>query len=465
MQQGMLFHTVYAPNSGAYVYQLSCKLYEPLNIPAFIQAWQKVIDRHSILRTFFVWERRDKPLQVVRRQVKLNLEQHDWRQLEPGEQQRQLQAFLSADRQRGFDLSATPLLRQALIRISDDAFYFISTRPQLVQDGWSGPLILKEVFAYYEALSRGQDLQLDPPRPFRDYISWLQQQDLAQAEAFWRKTLKGFTAPTPLPDAGSGRIAETGQPRFAEQQLHLSVDATERLQRFAAAHELTVNTLVQGAWALLLSRYSGERDLVFGVVVSGRPAELSGSEKMVGLFINTLPLRVQIDGEAVAVDWLKKIQAGQVEARQYEYAPLLDVQGWSEVRRGVGLFESLLVFENYPVDSSTREHDGGLQVEDADLSKRDGHHPLFVTAVPGQALSLKISFDSHRFSAATITQMLSHFETLLVSFAQHSDDTLDQLGEILDHAEKEQQLLQESELQQASLSKLKSIRRKAVSEA
>jgi len=416
MQQGMLFHTVYAPNSGAYVYQLSCKLYEPLNIPAFMQAWQKVIDRHSILRTFFVWERRDKPLQVVRRQVKLNLEQHDWRQLEQGEQQQQLQAFLTADRQRGFDLSATPLLRQALIRISDEAFYFISTRPQLVQDGWSGPLILKEVFAYYEALSRGQDLHLDPPRPFRDYISWLQQQDLAQAEAFWRKTLKGFTAPTPLPDAGSGRIAETGQPRFAEQLRRLSVDATERLQRFAAAHELTVNTLVQGAWALLLSRYSGERDVVFGVVVSGRPAELSGSEKMVGLFINTLPLRVQIDGEAVAVDWLKKIQTGQLEARQFEYTPLVEVQGWSEVRRGVGLFESLLVFENYPVQPQARGQNTGLQIQDVH-SVEQTNYPLTLMAGAGPQLSFRLIYDVTRFDAAIIERMQSHTETLLTGLA------------------------------------------------
>ncbi|HEY9895477.1 MAG TPA: condensation domain-containing protein, partial [Candidatus Sericytochromatia bacterium] len=197
LQQGILFHSLYAPSSGVYVEQMSFDLSGTLNVSAFTQAWQQVIDRHSILRTAFVWEKLKKPLQVVGRQVKLLWEEHNWQGVSPIEQQARLKNLLQAERKRGFELSKAPLMRLTLIQLTEATYHLIWSHHHLLLDGWSTQLIFKEVIAYYEAFCQGQQLSLERPRPYRDYIAWLQQQDLSQAEAFWREKLKGFTAPTP----------------------------------------------------------------------------------------------------------------------------------------------------------------------------------------------------------------------------------------------------------------------------
>src|SRR5262249_9591351 len=264
---------------------------------AFQQAWQKVVDRHPVLRTSFHWENLEKPLQVVHRHVQVPLDQIDCRGLTPAEQEERLQTYLQENRRRGFGLTQVPLLRLGLIRLAEESYQYVWSHHHLLWDGWSGPLILKEFLAFYEALRRGQNLNLKPPRPFRDYILWLQKQDLNQAEAFWRKTLEGFTAPTPLViDRLPGD--RNGQPERAEEQhVQLSAELTADLQMLARKHQLTLNTLMQGAWSLLLGRYSGQESVVFGTSVSGRPAGLAGVESMVGLFINTLPVRVHVREE------------------------------------------------------------------------------------------------------------------------------------------------------------------------
>jgi amino acid adenylation domain-containing protein len=412
MQQGMLFHTIYALESGMYFVQLSCTIDGNLNALAFQRAWQRLVERHPVLRTAFVWDKIEKPLQVVGRRVSLLWEQLDWRGLSPVEQQEQLEAFLQADRKRGFQLSKAPLMRLTLIQVNKDVYQFILSFHHLLLDGWSLSLVLKEVFAFYEAFCQGQDLHLERSRPYQSYIAWLQQQDLTEAEAFWRLTLKGFSTPTSVGvDQVLGSLSSEGE-SYDEQQIQLSVAVTTALQSFARQHQLTLNTLVQGAWALLLSRYSGQEDVVFGATFSGRPADLAGVESMVGLFINTLPIRVQVSPQAFLLGWLEQIQAQQVELRQYEYSSLVQVQGWSDVPRGLPLFESLVVFENYPVGTSLQKQGGSLEIHNFRGVDRT-NYPLTVAAVPGAELSLELSYDCRRFDRITITRMLGHFQTLL----------------------------------------------------
>jgi hypothetical protein len=412
MQHGMLFHTLYEPESGMYFQQLSCTLDGNLNVLAFQQAWQQVVERHPVLRTAFVWNKIEKPLQVVGRRVGLPWQQHDWRGMSAVEQQEKLEVFLQADREHGFQLSKAPLMRVTLIQMDESVYQFIYSFHHLLLDGWSMSLVLKEVFVFYEAFCQGQDLHLKRSRPYQDYIAWLQQQDLSQAEAFWRLALKGFTAPTPLSvDRALGSLPSEGE-SYDEQQIQLSVGATAALQSLARQHQLTVNTLVQGAWAILLSRYSRQEDVVFGATVSGRPADLAGMESMVGLFINTLPIRVQASPEAFLLDWLKQLQAQQIEFRQYEYSSLVQVQGWSDVPRGVPLFESIVVFENYPVDASLQKQGGSLEFRNVRSVERT-NYPLTLVALPGAQLSLQLSYDCRSFDAATIIRMLRHLQTLL----------------------------------------------------
>ncbi|RMF26124.1 MAG: non-ribosomal peptide synthetase, partial [Chloroflexi bacterium] len=274
MQQGMLFHSLLAPEAGMYIEQLSCTLRGDLDVSAFTRAWQRVVDRHPILRTAFIGEGLKEPIQVVHRRVRLPIEQQDWRTLPPAEQEARLERFLEAERQRGFQLSKPPLMRLALIRVEERAYKFVWTHHHLLMDGWSLPILLQEVLAFYEAFRQGRDLYLPPSRPYRDYIVWLKKQDMARAEAFWRRLLKGFTAPTPLTvdrrPAGDGDGSPPEETDYRKLDILLSAETTAALQALARQHQLTLNTLVQGAWALLLSRYSGEDDVVFGATVSGR---------------------------------------------------------------------------------------------------------------------------------------------------------------------------------------------------
>ena len=436
MQQGMLFHSIYAPNSGVYVEQMCFELHGSLNVSAFIQAWQQVIIRHPVLRIACVWENLEKPLQVVVRQVKLPWQELDWREISPFEQQQSLEAFLQKERQNGFVLSQAPLMRFTLIRLADKIYHFCWSHHHLLLDGWSGAIASVEVIAYYKAFSIGENLYLSLPRPYRDYIAWLQEQDISQAEVFWQKTLAGFTSPIQL-----GINSVTGQEQsYRKQELKLSSATTAAVNLFVKQHQLTLNTLVQAAWTLLLSRYSGEQDIVFGAIVSGRPPGLVNAESMIGLFINTLPVRVQVSPKQELLPWLQQILAQQVEARQYEYTPLVDIQKWSEIPSGLPLFESILVFENYPVDAGLKKLDLNVEIKNYQGFEKT-NYPLTLSIIPGNELLFKIAYEeSDRFDVVSINRMLGHLQTLLESMVANPYQRLEELS-LLTRAERQQLLV------------------------
>ena len=426
LQEGMLFHTLLASETGVYVEQLSCALRGELDAAALERAWQRVGERHSVLRTAFVWEGPKKPLQVVGRKVNLPLEQQDWRELSPGAQAERLGTFLREDRRAGFKLSKSPLMRLKLIRTDADVHQFVLTFHHLLLDGWSVAVLLKEVFSYYEAFRHGQDLTLKQPRPCQDYMHWLQQQDRTEAEGFWRATMKGFVSPTPLGEKQISANLTSETEAYSDEATQLSASLTASLQSLARRHRMTLSTVVQGAWALLLSRYSGQHDVVFGATTSGRPATLAGADSMVGLFINTLPMRVRVDPEKAVVRWLQELQNNLAEMRQYEHSALIEIHQWSEVPRGVPLFESILVFENYPVGESLGERAGSLEIENV-RSFEQTNYPLTLAVAPGAQMSLQLAYDCRRFDAATIRRMLGHFRTLLEGIAANPEQTLARL--------------------------------------
>ncbi|WP_407900825.1 amino acid adenylation domain-containing protein, partial [Scytonema sp. NUACC26] len=439
MQQGILYHSLAAPKSGVYFNQFSWILQGKLNIIAFHRTWQYVVARHSILRTCFAWEGLKEPAQIVHRQVMLPWQEYNWQHLSPDEQQQKLELFLQSDRSSGFELTQPPLMRLTLIQLSDAYYNFTWSHHHLLLDGWSFATIFKEVFACYKAFSNSEDVYLDPIRPYRDYIVWLQQQNLSEAETFWREALKGFTTPTQLWVDRGARKSLTPQDDYAEQKIQLSALTTAALQSIAQQHQLTLNILVQGAWALLLSCYSGQEDVVFGAVTSGRPPTLAQAESMVGLFINTLPIRVQISPKEFLLPWLQKIKDQLIEAHQYEYCPLVKVQGWSEIPKGLSLFESLVVFENYPVDASVRQRDINFEVDDFHGFERT-NYPITLTVNPGKELLLKITYDdSYQFD--TITRMLGHLQTLLEGMVTNLQQRLSELS-VLTETERHQLLME-----------------------
>lgn len=412
-QQGVLFHSLSAPESGVYVVQLCLTLQGSLNPAALQQAWQDVISHHSILRTAFQWEGLENPLQVVYRQVQVSLNVLDWQHYPSEQQAQQLDAFLQRDRQQGFNLSQPPLMRLTLIQTRAESYTLIWTKHHLILDGWSTGIVLQQVWnRYHQAAFSLQGSS------YRSYIAWLQQQDLAAAENFWRQTLKGFTAPTRLRIEQQTTTHATVA--YPEQSLKLSGTITTKLQAIARQHQLTLNTLLQGAWAILLSRYSGESDVVFGATVAGRPPALSGVESLVGLLINTLPVRVAVSPEMPVLTWLQQLQNQQVEARQYEHTPLILIQGWSEVPRGMSLFDTLLVVENYPVDSAltTGGSASNLAISDVRAIEQT-NYPLTIVAEVGDELVLRLSYHPEQFAADAIARLLGHLQILFTAIIEN----------------------------------------------
>ena len=427
MQQGVLLHSLYAPESGVYFGQIVLSLKGNISTTAFESAWQKIVDRHSILRTLFVWQNRPTPLQIVLKQVKFPWNNLDWRGLSSTEQQQQLSELVLKQREQGFQFNQAPLMGCTLIKLNEDTYQFILNFHQILMDGWSLPIIFKEVLSFYEADVRGETCYLQTPRPYRDYIAWLNSQDKEVAIEFWRQTLQGFSAPTPLiVDKFQYQNQQQDSYHHKELELRLSAQMSRKLQDIVQQHHVTLSTMVQAAWALLLSRYSGEKDVVFGVTVSGRPGSFSGVENMVGLFTNTLPLRLQILPQQQLIPWLRQIQQLMLELQDYSYTALVDIQAKSELPGRRLLFESIVVFENYPVDSSLLDEGSSLQLGEIEAFDRN-NYPLTVAVTPSNELFVKIIYDAVRFEEDTIGRLLGNLQTIFSAIAENPQQAVGEL--------------------------------------
>src|SRR5579859_672897 len=427
LQQGMLFHTLYGTQSSLYIEQLSFVM-DALDIEMLQTAWQHVAQRHAILRTSFHWQKLSKPLQVVHEQTQLPVEEHDWQGLSPQEQSQALQSYLQSDEQHVFNLPEAPLMRLAVMRLSQETYQIVFTWHHILLDRWSMDLLFAEWFYVYECLLRGQTPNLPAVKPYVEYVAWLQRQDPKRAEFFWREQLQGFTTPTPLPVrriSGSTNIHQATQ--YQTQQLNLSVKFTSALQRLAQEQKVSVNTLVQAAWGLLLSRYSGEEDVVFGIVTSGRAVPLRGVEDMLGLLLATLPLRVQVAPHQTCSSWLQQLHQRQLDLQAYSYSSLPQIQQWSDLDTGRSLFDSLLVFENTPSNASLEDMAQNLHVREIAASQARTGYPLTLVAQTGQNLQFVLSYDQERFDANTIAGLAEHFQRLLQSIVADPQQRLSEL--------------------------------------
>lgn len=411
LQQGLLFHSLYEPHSGIYIEQLSCLLRGRLDHAAFLEAWRMVIARSTPFRTAFVWQELDVPMQVVLPGERSPIIELDWRDVPESQQRERLQAFLHDDRLTDFDLMKPPLMRLALIRVADDARYLIWTHHHIVLDGWCLPIILNDLFACYAFSKDGSEPGESQSQSYRGYVEWMLSQDQTAAEQYWRTTLAGITSTTPLPMDRSSDDASSDS-GYGLHRLMLSSTKTAALQAYASRGRITVNTLVQGAWALLLSRYSGETEVLFGTTVSGRSADIPGIETMLGLFINTLPLRVAVPPDATPQTWLRDLLQQNAELRQYEHISLAQIQTWSQMSRGSQLFESLLVFDNHPIDQNLNDGGAGLTAHHVHLEGQT-NYPLTVNVVPGESLCFLLSYQRKRFSPESVQRIAKHLDTVL----------------------------------------------------
>ncbi len=411
LQEGLLFHSVAESGTGLYVDQVSARLDGDFDPARFRAVWQRLVGQHPALRTAFLWDGLDEPLQVVRETVTLPWTEEDWRHLDPRSQDERRAAFLRRDRARGFALEQAPLLRLTLVRTGERSWWWLLTFHHLVADGWSTAVLLRDVFRAYAA-SAPDGGALGHAPPYRDYVAWHAAHSLAAAAGFWREELRGFTEPLRLTSLPFRPDQRTGE---RQQETQLSVETTAALRAFAAGNGLTLNTVVQGAWALLLSRLLRQRDVVFGITTSGRPPEIESIERAVGLFINTLPLRVDVDPDAALVPWLKAIQQRQLAVRRFEFSPLAAVQRWSEVANGQALFESILVFENYPESEALVPEGGAIEVNELHFDEQS-NYPLALLCVPGAMLRLIAIRDPRRIGDALSGLCLKLLNRILAGF-------------------------------------------------
>lgn len=491
MQEGMLFHSRLDKNSGMYCEQISVLFAGHMRVAAMQQAWNDAIACHDILRTSFIWESLTKPLQLVRSKVRIDIQVLDWR-LETDIDKR-LQQFLKEDRLQGFDFSNAPLMRLHYIHWPKSAAdtsaglslgRFIWTYHHILLDGWSMPLLLREVFDRYNFLSEAEQGKSSTALTsyykqearYEDYIEWLYTRsnntnvmhaannyvennsvvnssvEKSASELFWLAYLEGFEEPNSLAITKRNNkhnnnhltpeLLDSGL-QYQELSNGLNEQQTKNLQILAARHQVTLNTILQGAWALLLNRYSGEQDIVFGITVSGRPSGLNHIESIIGLFINTVPFRVQVNPKTKLDQWLKSILKNQVQLRQFETTPLVDIQAQSHIEGSRALFDSILVFENYPLDETLENAPLGLKLVDLQVYEQT-NFPLSLIILPGQTLDIRMLFDTETFEHETIRQVLRHLKTILLALCDVEDSEVKELKDIVYLSEQEQQIINQA---------------------
>ncbi len=419
-QQGMLFHHLSDPQSGVDIEQIVCTLNESLDTELFQQAWNHVIARHPALRTRFQWEDVDEPCQLAEPEVFVSLRTEDWRQRPAAARAAALDDFLDEERSRGFDLREAPCLRIAAFRNGEQDWSVVWTFHHIICDGRSFPLVLGEVFACYDALLNGSAVATGTAADFADHARHVSSLPQDAAEAFWRERLTGFAAATALAaPAVAGRPDGRGH-----AEVILPQALTADLQALAAAQQCSLNTVVQGAWALLLGRWAGEADVVFGATRAGRAGTVENTAAMVGCLINTLPVRARLDADLNIGAWLQQLRDSEREVRPHDQSPLMAVQGWSEVGAGQPLFESLIVYDHQTLDGQMKALGDAFADRHFQLLERT-NYPLTLYAYgESGGLVLKLAYDEPRFDAALADRLLAGLTHILETIAADVDAPL-----------------------------------------
>ncbi|MDC0766870.1 amino acid adenylation domain-containing protein [Streptomyces sp. HD] len=422
MQEGMVFHALYDEQGhDVYTGQMTLRLDGPVDQERMGTAVARLLVRHANLRAAFRTRRSGRPVQVIRSAVRAPWQVTDLSTLPPREREPALDRLLAQDRAERFDLARPPLLRFRLITLDARDHRLVISSHHLLWDGWSAPVLVRELFQLYA--SDGDLDALPRVRPYRDYLAWLARQDRAAAERSWQSALTGLDDPSLIaPDARD--MPAEGPERLVRE---LSERDTEALTATARARGLTVSTVLQGLWAVLLGRLTGRTDVVLGATVSGRDADVPGIESMVGLFINTLPVRVRLRPAESLAGLLTRLQSEQSALLDHRHLGLADIQ------RAAGhtvLFDTLVVFESYPVDDDGIARalgSDGLRM--AGVSVRDAtHYPLTLTALPGTRLTLAFSHRPSALDRAAVTRIASQLGGLVGDFIERPETPVALLG-------------------------------------
>ena len=415
MQEGMLFHSIHDPDSSVYHELVSLRLRGSVDVKAMEQSLADMVQRHDVLRTVFVHRNLDLPRQVVLRERKPDFTYVDLRHFaSPREKSAYVADYKARDRRRTFDLSRDMLLRLALLQTEDEEFEFYMLHHHIILDGWSTGIFFHELFEAYRAHGQGRTAALPPAPSFGRYVAWLRGRDKEESLAYWERQLAGYDAAPPIP----GRRADAGEARPANQAtLTLTIDGEilEALKRAAAASEVTAFTVLKALWGLLLARISDCHDVVFGTVVSVRPPQVEGIERMVGLFINTVPVRIRLSDDESCLDLIQRVQREALAAAPHQTPSLAEIQSRSRLKRN--LFDHLLVFENYPIDRQRITEENRHQVLDMEVFEQ-ANYALSVIIVPGAQMTVHFVYEQNVYEPALMSSLCDGYRSLIEQFAR-----------------------------------------------
>jgi|GEM_PF-731952 len=421
MQQGMLFHAIADPTSTSYFEQTAYCLVGQLNIEAVEKSLNALMARHPVLRTRFLYKGLERPLQLVLKEQSVECSFTDIRgEIRNGSRNKVMQDWREADKAALFNLGEDALMRVTILRTAADEYEFIWSHHHIIMDGWCMGILINEFNQLYESYLQGQALQLPPAPPYAAYIQWLEERETIEAANYWKDYLQGYHQLATIPATSSSLVdTEPYQPELV--QLSFTSEQTNALRALSVRHGVTVSTILQAAWGILLFNYNRTRDVVFGCVVSGRPAALKGVDTMVGLFINTVPVRMSFEEEETLASFLQKVQANAIASEPHHYHSLYEIQAQS--RAGRSLLDHIMVFENYPLLDQLEQEGAGKPdwvVKDVQVLE-ETNYPLFIEVFLLDQLSIELHYNANICTRNEINELVRHLAHIADQVIHHSD--------------------------------------------
>ncbi|MCU0289445.1 MAG: condensation domain-containing protein [Acidobacteria bacterium] len=415
LQEGILFHSLYDDSSYSYFVQVSYRLQGDLDIYLVEKSLNELFKRHDILRTAFFYKNLEQHVQVVLKDRTVGFYYEDISiTRDKKEKEALIESFKTKDKDRMFDLSKDALMRVSILRVDKSEYEFTWSFHHILMDGWCSGILITEFLEIYTGYLENRPYRLPSIKQFRSYIQWLDKQDKEASAAYWKNYLDDFEQQTPLlkkTTIKKGYRSET-------VSFVINKEETTRLNELSAAHHVTLNTLIQATWGILLGKYNGKNDVVFGAVVSGRPFELEGVESIVGLFINAIPIRVRFEGKMKFFQLLKKIQTGAIEAEKHHHCPLVDIQSGSLLKRN--LFDHIMAFENYPLTeriegygsegkASNKPH---FELTNVDIFEQS-NYDFNVAVSVSETININFLYNGHAYERNLIERIGSHLSLIM----------------------------------------------------
>ncbi|HTE28642.1 condensation domain-containing protein [Flavitalea sp.] len=425
LQQALLFHSLQEGVDQGFL-RVKCVLKGKIDIEAFQNAWRQTIQRHEVLRTSVHWENMEKPVQVVHKEVLFPFTFHDWSENSESEQKTKFDELTNSDASASLNLTKAPVLRILLIRLPADKHILLWYCHHILVDGWSASIILQDLLAFYDAYSSGEIAASLPAVPsYKSYLSWIKNQDQGKSKTFWTEVLKDFERPTLVGNRTQSQKSLVNN--FQTKSLKLSQDESQKLRDFSQKNQITLNTLIQGVWAILLSKCVEREDIAFGTIVSGRSIDLPNAALMAGMYMNVLPLRIRLNDSEKFSDWLKSLQFHQAKLRAFEYCNMDEVMNSSSSAGGNLLFDSVVVFENMPLENI---RGGGVLIENFE-SGLTSNYALTLAVSPLREIKAHLKYDSSVVSEQQISWFINNLSDLFAVILENKSDSLREIRNIM----------------------------------